>query len=147
MRSIDPITKGLLKSALFVFVISSLAAAVVDDLNPSTELLRTMAGIGASFFLAYVIEATWLAQRFPKNERSEDFLGLLTGLAVSGLAGVVFALFLSEAAPSGPLKGSHGFYFWWSLISLGGLGLLVALQPALTHLWIHENGEDSRDSG
>lgn len=136
----------MIKSALSVFVLSYGAAAVVGDLNPSPELLRTMAGIGASFFLAYVIEAAWLAQRFPKNARAEDSLGLLTGLAVSGLAGVVFALFLSETASSGPLNRSQDFYFWWSLVSLGGLGLLVALQPAVTHIWLHENGQDAEDS-
>lgn len=104
-----------------------------------------MAGVGASFFLAYVIEATWLAQRFSNTARSEDLLGLMTGLAVSGLAGVAFALFLGDTASSGPLEGNQYFYFWWSLISLGGLGLLVALQPALTHFWLHENNGDPED--
>jgi hypothetical protein len=75
----------MLRSSLFIFVVSYGGSDLMDDLNPSAEFLRTMAGIGASFFLAYVIEATWLAQRFSDNPRSEDLLGLMTGLAVSAL--------------------------------------------------------------
>lgn len=98
-----------------------------------------MAGIGASFFLAYVIEATWLAQRISPNARSEELLGMLTGLAVSGLAGVILSLFLGETTSPESLTETQSFYFCWCLVSLGCLGLLVALQPALTHFWIHEN--------
>lgn len=135
----------MIRSSLFVFVLAYIASLVLEDLTPSKELLRTMAGVGSSFFLAYVIEATWLAQRFSKTARSEDLLGVLTGLAVSGLAGVVFALLLSETASSDSLTERQTFYFWWSLVSLGCLGLLVALQPALTHFWLHENSKEPLD--
>ena len=70
------------RSLLSVFVVSCGAAAVVGDLDPSPELLRTMAGIGASFFLAYVIEAAWLAQRFPR------MFGLKIPRAANGPCGV-----------------------------------------------------------
>lgn len=100
-----------------------------------------MAGIGASFFLAYVIEATWLAQRFPHKERSELILGGLMGLATSGLLGVILALMLSERPVTEPFGRTEDLYFWWSLISLTGLGLLVALQPGVVHIWLEEDEE------
>lgn len=142
MRSIDPLTKGLFRAALFVFVLAYVVSLVFSDLSPSTEVLRTIAGIGGGFFLAYVIEATWLAERFSNSARNENLLGVMTGLAVSGLTGVILTLFLSETASGASLTGTQNFYFWWSFISLGFLGLLVALQPALIHFWLHETDSD-----
>jgi MFS family permease len=142
VRLIDPTTKGMIWSALSVFVISYVASLFLNDLSPSNELLRTMAGIGGGFFLAYVIEATWLAERFSNSPRNENLLGVMIGLAVSGLLGVIFALVLSETASGVSLTRSQDFYFWWSVVSLGFLGLLVALQPALIHFWVHESGSD-----
>lgn len=95
-----------------------------------------MAGIGASFFLAYVIEATWLASRFEKNKRTEYFLGGLTGLATLGFLGVALALWLS-AKPT-PFHHTEDLYFWLSSLSLGALGLLVAFQPVITHVWLQD---------
>jgi len=132
----------MIRSALFVFIVSYAASLFLNELNPSRELLRTIAGIGGGFFLAYVIEATWLAERFSNSARNEKLLGVMTGLAVSGLAGVILALVLSEAASGATLSRSQDFYFWWSVVSLGFLGLLVALQPALVHLWLHESDSD-----
>lgn len=96
-----------------------------------------MAGIGASFFLAYVIEATWLAERFQSGSRPEFLLGAITGLAVCGLFGVVVSLVFSEQTS---LRNQE-FNLWLAAISLGSLGLLVALQPVITHFWLHGDPE------
>jgi hypothetical protein len=100
-----------------------------------------MAGIGGSFFLAYVIEATWLAERFQSGSRPEFLLGVITGLAVCGLFGVAVALILSEHSS----LHNQGFNLWLSAISLGSLGLLVALQPVITHFWLHGDPEEDSD--
>jgi hypothetical protein len=141
VRWIDPVTRGIAGSATAIFVFALVASAAKPDLEPSPELLRTMTGIGASFFLAYVIEASWLAERFKNDKRSEVFLGVITGLATCGLAGVFLALVLSERAPAENFGRTEDIYFWWSMVSLGALGLLVAFQPAITHTWLHDEDE------
>jgi len=125
--------KGMAGTAFGLCLSVSLASAFFKELEPSPELLRTIAGIGASFFLAYVIEAAWLIGRFPAGARGEIILGVLVGFAASGLLGVIFATLLSDRNPAEPFGRNEDFQLWWSLISLGGLGLLVALQPAIVH--------------
>jgi hypothetical protein len=129
-----------------VGVTALIAAAIWPHIRLSPEFLRTLAGIGASFFLAFVIEATWLATRFDTNKRSEVFLGLITGLAAWGFVGVALLMYLSESHSPGPLQGTESLYFWLSAIALGLLGFSVAFQPVVTHTWIHES-KDSRTNG
>jgi hypothetical protein len=140
----DPVLKGMAATSSVIFLTTSAISAVLENLEPSPELLRTIAGIGASFFLAYIIEATWLAARFPAGKRGEIILGVLMGFAASGLLGVIFALMLSEDSVSGGLGRGEDFRLWWSIISLGGLGFLVAVQPGLAH--IEQNSKRSADS-
>lgn len=103
--------------------------------EPSPDLLRTMAGIGVSLFLAYVIEATWLAAKvnLKTGDESELFLEVITGIAVCGLFAIGLMLMLSEHPEREPLLWVDVYFYWWSWIALGILGLLVAVQPALAH--------------
>lgn len=121
-----------------VAVASVIAAALWPHVVVSPEFLRTLAGIGASFFLAFVIEATWLASRLDANERADFILGLTTGLAALGVVSVAALMILSENHPAGPLQGNESLWFWLSAISLGLLGISVAFQPVVTHTWMHE---------
>jgi len=100
-----------------------------------------MAGIGASFFLAYVIEVTWMVPRANRDDY-DHWLGFVVGIAVAGLIGIGAALLVAEhrAAGHGNLIDALGF--WWSATSLGFLGLMVALQPSIVHSW--STPEDSR---
>jgi hypothetical protein len=118
-------------------VVSLLAiVATVAEPHPTAdpELLRTAAGIGASFFIAYVIEAAWLVVRIaPEGPSGELAAGVLTGFALWGVFGVVVLLFLSAGLTRGaPI--SPAYWFWWSCLALTLLGLAVAVQPAMTHL-------------
>lgn len=134
----------MVSAGVAIALVSATTSAVINDLEPSPELLRTMAGIGASFFLAYVIEAAWLAKRFPASGRGELLLGWLMGFAAAGLAGIIFALILSEL-PSGTTFGrSEDFRLWWALVSLIGLGLLVAIQPGIAHIEAHGEWRQDR---
>lgn len=124
---------GILKAAAAL----SLAAGVFTALGPhpdlSPEFLRTVAGIGASLFLAYVIEAAWMATRLvPQGKSGERFMGVLTGFAVCGLAGIVFILTQSDKERSALLASSY--FLWWSLLALILLGMMVAIQPSLVRL-------------
>lgn len=94
-----------------------------------------MSGIGVSLFLAYVIEATWLAQKvnLKTDDESEVFLEVITGIAVCGLMSIGLMLILSEHPAKAPFLWVDIYFFWWSSISLFVLGFLVAVQPALAH--------------
>ena len=94
-----------------------------------------MAGLGVSFFLAYVIEATWLVKKvnLDSDDKSEVFLEIITGIAVCGLAAIGALLSLSEHPESQPYLWVDIYFFWWSLLALSFLGALVAVQPALAH--------------
>jgi hypothetical protein len=98
---------------------------------PSEGLLYAMASIGASFFLAYVLEAVWLAGKVERNIESENWLGFVTGLGFAGLSGIGVALAVAahRAAGHGNLLDDLGFC--WSASSLLLLGALVAVQPLL----------------
>ena len=139
----DPVFRGLAASIGLIWLAAVIASKVEPNLDPTPEFLRTMAGIGASFFLAYVIEATWLASRFEKTKRSEYFLGVITGLAALGFLGVVCDLWLSDQS-SRPFHHTEDLYFWLSCLSVGALGLLVAFQPMITHIWLQEVSSEQR---
>lgn len=145
---------GFISGLTFVSLLSALGAAgnlLADlDVDPSPELLRTMAGIGASFFLAYVIEATWMATKpkFMRNNSTEGdaFMGFVTGLAVAGLAGVVIALILSDNRPMNR-EFLREFTLWWSIVALVSLGFMVAMQPTLAHVWTSRLQSEAGDGG
>ncbi|MCW2988343.1 MAG: hypothetical protein JWM24_1281 [Solirubrobacterales bacterium] len=121
---------------LFITVLTALGTyALWFVAYPSPELLRAMAGVGASLFLAYVIETTWMVSRAAPAV-DDIWLGYVTGLAVTGLIGIAVALLTAEhrAAGHGNLLDDLGM--WWSAFSLGFLGLMVALQPHITHTWM-----------
>jgi len=118
-----------------VTALAVLAAAIDGNPDPRPEFLRTVAAIGASFFLAYVIEATWMAtQVVPvRMVEGERFSGAITGFALAGFCGVVTLLIHSEYRPSNELF--LAFTFWWSSIALFFLGIMVAIQPYMAHTW------------
>lgn len=131
-------------SFLFVSVLALVVAVFEPDFDPSPELLRTMAGIGISLFLAYVIEATWLAQNFDPGDdkKSEVLLEAVTGIAICGLMAIALTLALSEHPSNEPFSWADIYYFWWSSAAYVTLGILVAVHPALAH----EFGRGSKSS-
>lgn len=120
-------------SALLSLALLSSAAGITTVLEPhptaSGELLRTAAGIGASFFLAFVVEATWLAPRVREDKSGERAMWVITGFAVCGLLGIVQLLAYSDRDPN----SFSAYRLWWSLLALGFLGLMVCVRPALAH--------------
>jgi len=122
-------------SPLVVSLAALVATLIERDFAPSPELLRTMAGLGVSFFLAYVIEATWLVRKvnLDSDGKSAVLLEVITGIAVCGLGAVGALLALSEHSENQPYLWVDIYFFWWSLLALSFLGILVAVQPALAH--------------
>lgn len=131
---LEPITKGLI-SALCSVALGSLGLYFFFLAVPaaSPELLRTMALIGASLLLAYVVEAVWLVTRVEVDDEYEEWLGFVTGVGVAGFLGVVFALLLSEHRAVGHSNFVDELGTAWAAISLLILGGVLVLQPLFAH--------------
>ena len=122
--------------------LATVATVLESSPDPHPEFLRTVAAIGASFFLAYVIEATWIATQVvpTHNVDGERFLGAITGFALAGFCGVVILVIQSEFQIADRLYAAVSF--WWSCIALVFLGTMVAIQPYMVHTWRSLTEED-----
>lgn len=140
---LEPLTKGILLSlisiaggALGVVFLTGTAPA------PSPEFMRTLATIGATLVLAYVIEAVWLSTRVEIDDEYEEWLGFITGVGIAGLLGVATALLLSEHRAAGHDNALDDLGLAWSATSLVILGVALVLQPLLAYRF---GGQDRRD--
>jgi hypothetical protein len=131
VRWLDPALKGTYGGILVVVLPATIATLVGPRLAVPAGVLQTAAGIGASFVLGYAIEATWLSDRMLWRKQDEGVVGTLTGFALCGI--VAIGLLLASSAQ--PLQRENQFFLWTSFVSLGLLGILVACQPLLAHLW------------
>lgn len=142
LASLEPIPKGALLALVSVgaftlagyFVLSSIPAA-------SPEMLRTLALIGASFVLAYAVEAAWLVTNVELTEDHEEWLGFLTGVGVAGLLAIAFALLLAEHRALGHRNAIDDLGLGWIVGSLAILGGILVLQPLLAD-GLRDRGDD-----
>ncbi len=131
---LDPIPKGIV-NALITVALGSLGTYFFFSVVPpaSAELLRTIAVIGASLVLAYVIEAVWLVGRVERDDEFEEWLGFVTGVGIAGFLGVVFALLLAEHRAVGHSNFIDEIGVAWVAVSLFVLGSVLVIQPLLAH--------------
>lgn len=143
MLSLDPIPKGI-ANALFTVALASLAVYFFFQTVPpaSPELLRTVAVIGASLFIAYAVEAVWLVSRVAIHDEYEQWLGFLIGTGIAGLLGIAVALLLSEHRAAGHSNFIDSLGTAWILISLLVLGALLVIQPLLAYELSEPAGAD-----
>jgi len=139
---LEPISKGIV-NALIAVSAGSLGAYFFFGAIPpaSPELLRSAATIGATFLLAYVVEAVWLVQRVERDDEFEEWLGFTTGAGIAGLLGVIFALLLAEHRTVGHANFIDKIGVAWVAISLLVLGGVLVAQPLLAHR-LGESGGD-----
>jgi hypothetical protein len=130
----DPIAKGI-ANALISVALASLGMYFFFSAIPpaSPELLRAVALVGASFVLAYVVEAVWLVGRVERDDEFEEWLGFVTGAGIAGFLGVVFALLLAEHRTVGHSNFIDEIGAAWAAVSLLILGSVLVLQPLLAH--------------
>jgi hypothetical protein len=133
----------LLESAGVTIFLSLLSALLLFSLSadePSPELLETLGQIGATLLIAYVLEVSWLVKASRKRplEERENRLGAFLGIGAAGLISIAIALLLAGRA-------DHGDWKWWDELGLGFVvgpllmaGIVVALQPLLTHEWLDD---------
>ncbi len=131
---LDPIPKGI-ANALISVALASLGTYFFFSAIPpaSPELLRTIALVGASLVLAYVVEAVWLVGRVEQDDEYEEWLGFVTGAGVAGFLGVVFALLLAEHRTVGHSNVLDEIGFAWVAVSLLILGFTLVAQPVVAH--------------
>jgi hypothetical protein len=131
---LEPIPKGV-ANALLSVALASLGVYFFFQAIPSAsaELLRTIALIGASLVLAYVVEAVWLVGRVEHDEEYEEWLGFVTGAGIAGFLGVVFALLLAEHRAVGHSNFIDKLGTAWAAVSLLILGAVLVIQPLLAH--------------
>ncbi|HET8862311.1 MAG TPA: hypothetical protein VFM94_03575 [Solirubrobacterales bacterium] len=131
---LEPISKGI-ANALFTVAAASLGVYFFFSAIPlaSPELLRSLASIGATLLLAYVVEAVWLVQRVQRDEEYEEWLGITIGAAIAGFFGVIFALLLSEHRAAGHANFIDELGVAWVAVSLLVLGGSLIAYPFMAH--------------
>jgi hypothetical protein len=131
---VEPITKGI-ANALFAIAAASLGGYFFFNTIPlpSPDLLRSVATIGGTLLLAYIVEVVWLVQRVEQDDEFEEWLGFVTGAGIAGFLGVVFALLLSAHRLAGHANFIDKIGTAWTAISLLILGGVLVLQPLLAH--------------
>jgi hypothetical protein len=144
---LDPIPKGV-ANALGAVALASLGLYFFFSAVPaaSPELLRTIALVGASLLIAYVVEAVWLVTRVEIDDEYGEWLGFVTGAGIAGLFGIVFALLLAEHRSVGHSNFIDKFGTAWAAVSLLILGGVLVLQPLLAHR-LSEPGEPPTGGG
>lgn len=141
---LEPTSKGI-ANALFSVAAASLGGYFFFNAVPlaSPDLLRTIATIGTTLLLAYVVETVWLVQRAQRDDEYEEWLGFVTGAGIAGFLGVVFALLLSEHRAAGHANFIDEIGVAWVAVSLLILGAALIAHPLLAH----RLGESTRPAG
>jgi hypothetical protein len=149
LRGLSPVRKGLAEAACLVTGVSLMTAAGLGFVapRPSDSLLRSLAEIGAALLIAYAIEISWLvrASRARPLAEREARLGVFVGLGAAGLLGIALALAIAEPASEHHWTRLDEIAFAWAIVSLGMLGLVVVLQPLITHEWLDETQATAGD--
>ena len=144
LSALDPTAKGI-ANALGSVALASLGAYFFLRAIPaaSPELLRTIALIGASLLLGYIVEAVWMVSRVARNDEYEEWLGFIVGAGLAGFLGVVFALLLSEHRAAGHVNIIDRIGVAWSAVSLLILGGVLVLQPLLADRFREERNRSA----
>jgi hypothetical protein len=99
-------------------------------------MLRDLAQIGATLFVAYAVEVSWLEKVSPvQTAARERWIGIVLGVGACGLLGIIVSLGLAERAAVGHWAWLDEIAFAGVSASLGLLAMVVALCPLLVHEW------------
>lgn len=113
-------------------------AELAYDAPPSPGLLRTLAQIGVGLLIAYSVAFAGVEKELSgrgSRELHEDWLGFVAGCGICGLAGVGTALIAAAQREAGHAGLMEQIWLWWSVSSIGLLGIAVAVLPILRYEW------------
>ncbi len=123
---------GLVSLCSLAFVFAALRYA---DHLPH-DLLTTFAQVGSALFIAYAVEvSSWMRISWRRGGDEENWLGTCIGLAICGLLGIGLLLVLSGGG--GERSAIEELAFCWAVVSLGLMGLMVAVLPWAIYEWAH----------
>ncbi|HEU4706713.1 MAG TPA: hypothetical protein VFS64_05985 [Solirubrobacterales bacterium] len=104
---------------------------------PSGAVAGAFAQVGATLLVAYAVHTTWVLQNSPKRgHRRENWVGVASGVGSCAIIGIAFGLALS--GQQGSLDGWEQLLFAWTAVSVGFLGLWIALQPWAMYDLMHK---------
>lgn len=137
LRGLSPMRRGVLEPVVVVVIASGLCLWAVNSLFPHpVRVCSDLAQLGATLLVAFAVETSWVLQHSRRRGSDEEnWIGLLSGIGLCALVGIAIAFLLSDHAE--PFGWIEKIGFAWSLVSIGALGLFIALQPFATYEWTH----------
>lgn len=148
LRSLNPVRKGFAEglAAIAAGSLFAVFGLTVIASKPTDDLLRSLAEVGATFLIAYVIEVSWIVKTSSTAralDERESRLGTFIGIGAAALFGIALALGLAERARVHHWNFFDEIGFAWVAVSLVALGAVVVLQPLLTHEWLNDGARIS----
>jgi hypothetical protein len=128
IRRLSPTRRGFFEAVFVIFFASVAAGYGINRLfsNPSA-VSDSLAQIGATLLVAYAVQVGWVIQNSrTRGSNRENWAGVTTGVGCSGLIGIAIGLCLSSKES---LSLVEEFGFSWAVMSVGFLGLWIAIQP------------------
>jgi hypothetical protein len=138
LRGLSPMRRGIVEAFGFVLVVSLASSLLLHRAfaEPTSHLCEALAQIGATLLVAYAVETSWVLQSSRRRGSDrENWVGVMAGLGGFALLGIGFALALSSYRDPFSLLQELGFA--WAIVSIGMLGIWVAIQPWAMYEWTH----------
>ncbi|HEV7771468.1 MAG TPA: hypothetical protein VGO66_12535 [Solirubrobacterales bacterium] len=112
------------------------ATAGLSAGDPSPQLLRDLAQLGAALFIAYSVAtagASFSEGRIP--EEHLNWLGSICGVGASGLVGIGAGIALAAHREAGNASALDVIGLCWVIASIALMGLFVAALPYAVYSW------------
>ena len=137
LRSLSPVSKGLVEAVSITFALSLLTFAGLHGLFPDPAgTSAALAQIGATLLVAYAVQMSWVLQASRKRgSQRENWVGATSGIGLCALVGIVLAL--SLAGHHEPFNWLEAFAFGWVVVANVLLGIWIAFQPWAMYRWTH----------
>ncbi|MGN6558203.1 MAG: hypothetical protein ACTHLH_09365 [Solirubrobacterales bacterium] len=130
LRGLSPTRRGFVEAVWVIFIGTAAATYAFKQLlpSPSGDVAGAFAQVGATLLVAYAVHTSWVLQNSSKRgSERENWVGIASGIGSCALIGIGIGLGLS--GHRGSLNGLEELLFAWTAVSVGFLGLWIALQP------------------
>jgi hypothetical protein len=134
---LDPFRLGFIGGigSVAVLTVSLLVMAWGWSLtDPSADLFRDLAALGAALFVAYSVAAGTTGPRLHKGSH-QNWLGSSCGLGIGGLTGIAMSIGLAAYRDAGHAGALDVVGLCWIVANLTLLGVFVAMLPAISSSW------------